>query len=260
MLKIIVTGIGGRMGSRIADLVRSTSGLQLAGGTETPGSFAIDTLLPEGHPIVDDLEKTIERGDVIIDFTSPTSSLRHAELARQYNKGLVLGTTGFNADEKTKLIPLLEKIPSVFASNMSIGVNVMFKVAKQMAQLLGDDYDIEIIEAHHRMKKDAPSGTALTLAEEVAKGVKRDLSNVAVYERHGNIGARKEKEIGIQTIRGGDIVGEHTLLFAGMGECLELTHRATNRDNFARGAILAAKWLKGKSAGLYSMADVLGLS
>jgi 4-hydroxy-tetrahydrodipicolinate reductase len=260
MLKIIVTGIGGRMGSRIADLVRTTDGMELSGATEAPGSFAIGTTLPEGHPIVDDLEKTIERGDVIIDFTSPKSSLRHAKLAAQFNKGLVLGTTGFNADEKTRLIPLLEKIPSVFASNMSIGVNVMFKVAAQMAKLLGDDYDIEIIEAHHRMKKDSPSGTALTLAEEVAKAVDRNLSNVAVYERHGNIGARKEKEIGIQTIRGGDIVGEHTLLFAGMGECLEIKHLATNRDNFARGAIHAARWLKGKPAGIYNMADVLGLA
>jgi 4-hydroxy-tetrahydrodipicolinate reductase len=259
MIKIIVTGIAGKMGARIADLVRQTEGLKLEGGTESPGSFAIGTLLPEGHPIVDDLSKNIERADVVIDFTSPTASLRHAEICSQHKKALIVGTTGFNPEEKSRLIQLLNKIPSVFSPNMSIGVNVMFKIAAETAALLGDSYDVEIIETHHRNKKDAPSGTALYLAEEVATALKRDLNKVARYQRHGQIGERKENEIGIQTLRGGDVVGDHTVLYLGMGESIELTHRATSRDNFAHGAILAAQWVYGKAAGIHTMADVLGL-
>lgn len=258
MTKVIVCGIAGKMGSRIADLVRQSSGMQLDGATETPGSFAVGTTLPEGHMIVDDLAKCIERADVVIDFTSPASSLRHAEIAAQHHKAIVIGTTGFSVEEKTQLIHHLAKTPSVFSSNMSIGMNVLFKIAAETAALLGEDYDIEIIEYHHRQKKDAPSGSALSLAEAVAASLDRDLSKVARYQRYGQIGARKEKEIGIQAIRGGDIVGDHTVLFAGTGERLELTHRAENRDNFAHGAILAAKWVTGKPAGLYTMADVLG--
>ncbi len=259
MIRIIVTGIAGRMGSRIADLIRQGKGLTLGGATEAPGSFAVGTLLPEGHPVVDDLEKNIAHGDVVIDFSSPKATLRHAEIAAKHDKALVVGTTGFSAEERGKLLGLLEKIPSVFSSNMSIGMNVMFQAAAKMAALLGEDYDIEIFEAHHRHKKDAPSGTALTLAEEIAKAVGRDLGKVAKYQRHGQIGERAPREIGIQTIRGGDIVGDHTVYFAGSGERLELTHRATSRDNFARGAILAAQWVSDKAPGVYTMADVLGL-
>ncbi|MDL1872125.1 4-hydroxy-tetrahydrodipicolinate reductase [Deltaproteobacteria bacterium PRO3] len=259
MTRIIVTGVAGRMGSRIADIVRQSGGLTLAGATESPGSFAVGTLLPEGHQVVDDLAKNIEHADVVIDFTSPKATLRHAEICAQHDKALVVGTTGFGPEEREKLLPLLKKIPSVFSSNMSIGMNVMFKTAARMATLLGEDYDIEIFEAHHRHKKDAPSGTALTLAEEIAAAVGRDLGKVARYERHGQIGARPPREIGIQTLRGGDIVGDHTVYFAGEGERLEITHRATSRDNFARGAVLAAKWVAAKSPGVYTMFDVLGL-
>ena len=259
MTRIIVTGIAGRMGSRIADLVRQAAELTLMGATENPGSFAIGTLLPEGHPVVDDLAKNIEHADVVIDFTSPKATLRHAEICAKHDKALVVGTTGFSPEERSKLTSLLEKIPSVFSSNMSIGMNVMFKAAAQMATLLGEDYDIEIFEAHHRHKKDAPSGTALTLAEAIAKAVGSDLSKVARYERHGQIGERQPREIGIQTLRGGDIVGDHTVYFASEGERLELTHRATSRDNFARGAVLAAQWVGDKSRGIYTMFDVLGL-
>lgn len=260
MTRILVTGIGGRMGSRIADIVRNTSGLTLAGGTEAPGSFAIGTTLPEGHAVVDDLSKNIAHGDVVIDFTSPKATLHHAEIAAKAGKALVVGTTGFSEDEKDKLRAILKTMPSVFSSNMSIGMNVLFKIAAEAARRLGEDYDIEILEAHHHHKKDAPSGSALTLAEEIASAVGRNLAEVAQYERHGQIGARKPREIGIQTLRGGDIVGDHTVYFAGDGERLELTHRATSRDNFARGAVLAAKWLQGKAPGIYTMADVLGLS
>ncbi|HCU25266.1 MAG TPA: 4-hydroxy-tetrahydrodipicolinate reductase, partial [Deltaproteobacteria bacterium] len=210
MTRIIVTGIGGRMGSRIADIIRETQGLTLAGATEAPGSFAVGTLLPEGHPIVDDLAKNIERAEVVIDFTSPAAALRHAELAVQHGKAMVIGTTGFSAAEREKLSGLLQKIPSVFSSNMSIGMNVMFKLAAEAARHLGPGYDIEIFEAHHRHKKDAPSGTALTLAEEIAQAVGRDLAQVAKYQRYGQTGERSAQEIGIQTIRGGDIVGDHT--------------------------------------------------
>ncbi|HEX5033325.1 MAG TPA: 4-hydroxy-tetrahydrodipicolinate reductase [bacterium] len=260
MTRIIVTGIGGRMGSRIADIVRETPGLSLAGATEAPGSFAIGTTLPEGHQVVDDLSKNIAHGDVVIDFTSPKATIHHAEIAAKARKALVVGTTGFSEEEKQKLTAYLKTMPAVFSSNMSIGMNVLFKIAAEAARRLGEDYDIEIVEAHHRHKKDAPSGTALTLAEEIAAGIGRNLKDVARYERHGQIGERKPKEIGIQTLRGGDIVGDHTVYFAGSGERLELTHRATSRDNFARGAVLAAKWLQGKAPGIYTMADVLGLS
>ena len=260
MTRIIVTGIGGRMGSRIADIIRETPGLTLAGATEAPNSFAIGTTLPEGQSVVDDLSKNIAHGDVVIDFTSPKATLHHAEIAAQAKKALVVGTTGFSEDEKRKLMAYLKTMPSVFSSNMSIGMNVLFKIAAEAARHLGEDYDIEIFEAHHRLKKDAPSGSALTLAEEIATAVGRKLSDVARYERHGQIGERKPREIGVQTLRGGDIVGDHTVYFAGAGERLELTHRATSRDNFARGAILAAKWLQGKAPGVYNMADVLGLS
>jgi 4-hydroxy-tetrahydrodipicolinate reductase len=259
MTKIIVCGIAGKMGTCIADLVRQTHGLQLTGGTEAPGSSAIDVLLPEGHPVVDDLTKNIDRCDVIIDFTSPESSLRNAEIASQHKKGIVMGTTGFNADEMTRLTHLLDKVPSVLSSNMSIGMNVLFKLVAATAAILGENYDVEILEWHHRQKKDAPSGSALSLAECVAKVLDRDLHKVVRYQRHGQIGPRKEKEIGIQAVRGGDIIGDHTVLFAGTGERLELTHRATSRENFARGAVLAAKWVKDKPAGIYTMQDVLNI-
>ncbi|MCE9625985.1 MAG: 4-hydroxy-tetrahydrodipicolinate reductase [Deltaproteobacteria bacterium] len=259
MTRIIVTGISGRMGSRIADIIRETPGLTLAGAVEAPGSFAVGTLLPEGQQVVDDLSKNIMHADVVIDFTSPRATLHHAEIAAKHDKALVVGTTGFNPEERGQLVDRLARIPAVFSSNMSIGMNVMFKVAADTARLLGEDYDIEIFEAHHRHKKDAPSGTALSLAEEIAKSVGRDLAKVAKYERYGQVGERPAREIGIQTIRGGDIIGDHTVYFAGSGERVEITHRATSRDNFARGAVLAAKWVSDKSPGIYTMADVLGL-
>ncbi len=258
-IKVVVTGISGRMGSHIAQAVRNTKGLQLDGATEAPGSFAIGTTLPEGHMVVDDLTKCIERADVVIDFTAPEASLKHAAVVREYKKAFVLGTTGFTEEQKSKLRPLLEKIPTVWSPNMSIGVNVLLKIVADAAAKLGAGYDVEILEAHHRQKMDAPSGTALALAEVVAKTLKRDLNKVAQYTRHGKIGARKEDEIGIQTLRGGDIVGDHTVMFAGIGERLELTHRASSRDNFARGAVLAAQWVQGKNPGIYSMSDVLNL-
>jgi 4-hydroxy-tetrahydrodipicolinate reductase len=259
MTKIIVAGISGRMGSHIADMIRKTQGLKLAGATEAPGSYAIGTTLPEGHAVVDDLSKCIERGDVVIDFTTPSATLRHAEIAGKNNKAMVIGTTGFSSEEKARLSKLLEKIPSVWSPNMSIGVNVLLKIAAETAAVLKEGYDIEILDAHHRHKTDAPSGTALALAEVVAQATNRNLDRVARYTRHGQMQERSDQEIGIQTLRGGDIVGEHTVMFAGTGERIELTHRATSRDNFARGAVLAAQWIYGKGPGIYTMRDVLAL-
>ncbi len=259
MTKIIVTGLSGRMGSHIADLVRKTHGTELAGATEAPGSFAIGTTLPEGHQVVDDLAKCIERSDVVIDFTSPEATLYHASVAAQHGKAMVVGTTGFSEKQKKELSEYLKKIPGVWAPNMSIGVNVLLKVVAETARHLGDDYDVEIIEAHHRHKKDAPSGTALALGESVAAALGRNFSKVVCYHREGQTGERPAGQIGMQTLRGGDIVGDHTVMFAGIGERIELTHRANNRDNFARGAVLAAKWIHGKSPGIYGMTDVLGL-
>lgn len=259
MSKIIVTGIAGRMGTHIAEIIRHTSGAQLVGGTEAPGSFGVGTLLPEGHPVVDDLAKCIERGDVVIDFSSPQATLRHAEIAQANGKAIVIGTTGFSEDEKAKLTSILEKTPSVWAPNMSIGVNVLLKIAAETTRYLGEDYDIDIVEAHHRHKKDAPSGTALALGESVAGARGKKLSELANYHREGQTGERPKGEIGMQTLRGGDIVGDHTVMFAGVGETIELSHHAASRDNFARGAVRAALWLQGKGPGIYSMFDVLGL-
>lgn len=259
MIKVVVTGIAGRMASHIAEIVRHTKGMQLDGATEAPGSFAVGTTLPEGHQIVDDLAKCIERADVVIDFTSPDASLIHAKLAAENQTAIVVGTTGFSEAQQAKMLEWLKKIPSVWAPNMSVGVNVLLSLVEAAARHLGDDYDVEIIEAHHRHKIDAPSGTALALGETAAGALGRKFNKVACYHREGPMGERPKDQIGMQTLRGGDIVGDHTVLFAGIGERLELTHRATNRDNFARGAVLASQWVVGKEAGIYTMKDVLGL-
>jgi len=212
-----------------------------------------------GVKIREGLESVIDQGDVIIDFTFHEATMGFARLAAEQGTGMVIGTTGLSAENLAELEQLAQKFPCVQAPNMAVGVNVLFKLAAKAASILGDDYDIEIIEAHHNQKKDAPSGTALKLAEMAAEGVNRDLAQVGVYERYGMIGARDPKEIGIQTIRAGDIVGEHTIYFAGQGERIEITHRAHSRDNFAKGAAVAAAWVAEKPNGLYTMFDVLGL-
>ena len=196
---------------------------------------------------------------MIVDFTAPESTLANARYASSNGKAMVIGTTGLSEDQKKELTDLAANFPCVFSPNMSIGVNVMFEATRKLAEILGDDYDVEIIEAHHKHKVDAPSGTALRLGEAAAEGLGRDFNKVARYERHGAIGERKEKEIGMQTIRAGDIVGEHTVMFCGAGERIELTHRAMSRDNFAKGVVRAVKWIPGKSAGIYTMKEVLGI-
>jgi 4-hydroxy-tetrahydrodipicolinate reductase len=185
--------------------------------------------------------------------------MEHLSIARKQGKAMVIGTTGLSKDDLAALREAAAVIPIMQAPNMSVGVNLLLKVLKDVARVLGDDYDIEIVEAHHRLKKDAPSGTALKMAEVIAQAVDRNLDEVGVYSRHGIIGERKKKEIGIQTVRAGDIVGDHTVLFGGLGERIEITHKASSRDTFARGALKAALWLAGKKPGLYDMQDVLGL-
>jgi 4-hydroxy-tetrahydrodipicolinate reductase len=209
--------------------------------------------------ITDIFEEAFVSCDVIIDFTLPEVTVETARYASGKAKYLVIGTTGLSEDQLMVLQDTAQSVPVVLAPNMSIGVNVMFKAAAILTQLLGDAYDIEIVEAHHRLKKDAPSGTALGLARSIAKARGVDLEGHARYDRHGIIGARPEGEIGIQTLRAGDIVGDHTVLFAGNNERIEIKHQAHSRQNFAKGALQAARWVRDKSPGLYSMMDVLGL-
>jgi 4-hydroxy-tetrahydrodipicolinate reductase len=212
-----------------------------------------------GILIGDDLAGCIEKGDVVIDFTAHEVSASHLEIAAAKGKAIVIGSTGFTPEELKRARELAGAVRCVLAPNMSVGVNCLFKVLADVAGVLGDQYDVEIVEAHHRMKKDAPSGTALKMAEVVAQSLGRDLDKVGVYSRKGMVGERTKAEIGIQTLRAGDIVGEHTVIFGGMGERLEFIHRAHSRDNFARGAIRAALWLVGRANGIYDMQDVLGL-
>jgi 4-hydroxy-tetrahydrodipicolinate reductase len=266
MTKVIIAGAAGRMGRRIGFMVNEHPALQVAAGFERPDSPEVGKDIgelggygPTGIKVAANLADVIDQGDVIIDFTFHEATMRMARSAAEKGKAMVIGTTGLSQENLQELGRLAQKFPCVQAPNMAIGVNVLFKVASKMAAILGNDYDMEIVEAHHRMKKDAPSGTALKLGELMAQAVGRDLERVGVYARHGMIGARTDNEIGIQTVRAGDIVGEHTVYFAGAGERLEITHRAHSRDNFARGAALAAAWVAKQPNGLYNMFDVLGL-
>lgn len=266
MIRAIVTGACGRMGGRILSLIAETEGIEIAGAVERKGHPAIGRDAGEapgvgrtGILICDSLEKVIGQADVVIDFTSHDASLGNLEIAAAAGKAIVIGSTGITAQEMNRIRELSASVRCVVTPNMSVGVNVLLKVLADVSSILGDDYDVEIVEAHHHMKKDAPSGTALKMAQVVAESLGRNLDQVGVYSRKGMIGERTKKEIGIQTVRAGDIVGEHTVIFGGMGERLEFIHRAHSRDNFARGAIRAALWLAGKENGLYDMQDVLGL-
>lgn len=266
MINIIVAGAAGRMGGRIIHMIQQTEGVQLSAAFERSDSPVLGQdagvvagLKPLSIPIADSLAAVIDNGDVIIDFTFHEATMAHARLAAQHKKPMVIGTTGLTQENLEELRSLSTSFPCVQAPNMSVGVNLLYKLVATAAKILGDDYDIEIIEAHHRMKKDAPSGTALQLARVIAEAVNRDLNEVGVYARHGMIGERTKKEIGIQTIRAGDIVGEHTVLFGTTGERIELTHKASSRDTFAKGAVRAAKWVVSQPPGLYNMQDVLGL-
>jgi 4-hydroxy-tetrahydrodipicolinate reductase len=266
MIKVIVAGAAGRMGSRLVALISNATALTLAGAIEGKGHPAVGDDVGEtagcgraGIPITDDLTTLLDRGEVVIDFSSPEATLDHLRTVAQHRRAMVIGTTGFSASQLEELKSLASRVPCVLSPNMSVGVNLIYKVIGEMAKTLGDEYDIEVIEAHHRLKKDAPSGTALKIAEVLAKAVSRDLDQVGVYARKGLIGERKKGEIGIQTIRAGDIIGDHTVLFGGMGERIEVTHRASSRDTFAGGALRAARWVVRQPPGLYDMMDVLSL-
>lgn len=266
MVNVIVAGAAGRMGQRIGYMVSQHPELNYAAAFEAPGSPAIGRDPGEmggwgstGVTIEEGLEAVIDKGDVIIDFTFHTVTMEFAKIAAAKKTAMVIGTTGLTAENIAELKTLSANFPCVQAPNMAVGVNVLFKLAAKTAAILGDDYNIEIVELHHNKKKDAPSGTALKLAEMAASGVDRNLAEVGVYERNGIIGERTVEEIGVQTVRGGDIVGEHTVYYCGPGERIEITHRAHSRDNFAQGAAKAAAWVTAQKPGLYTMFDVLGL-
>jgi 4-hydroxy-tetrahydrodipicolinate reductase len=267
MTRVIVCGAAGRMGKRLSALTLESNDLELAGGTEAPGAPGVGQdigtsagVKEVGIRIVGDLRTILSHGDVVVDFTVPEATLQHAELAAEGGKALVVGTTGLSPDQLTRFRKLVASIPCVFAPNYSIGVNLLFRLAKETASTLGQGYDVEITEAHHRFKKDAPSGTAKRLAQAVAEGLARDLDQVAIYGRKGITGQRTDQEIGIHAVRAGDIVGDHTVLFGGVGERIELTHRAQSRDTFAMGALRAVRFVAKAPPGLYDMQDVLGLS
>lgn len=262
-VKVVVTGVSGRMGSLLVRLVRDSDGFKLVGGTDKAGtaSIGLDVGLASHLGVlevetVDALEKALPGADVVIDFTTPEASVEHAKACAAAKVPLVVGSTGFSPEAKAAMAEAAKDVAVVMAPNMSVGVNLVIEVARELARRLGDDFDIEIVETHHRMKKDAPSGTALRLAEEIAAGVGRS-SDVIRTARSGQVGERPKKEIGVQALRGGDVVGEHTVFFFGDGERVELTHRATSREQFGRGALRAAKWVVGRPAGLYDMTHVL---
>ncbi len=268
MIKAVVTGAAGRMGSRIVNVLSTSEGIRLSAAVERKGHPQLkqDACGPAGIVssgvltlITDDLAGSLKAGDVLIDFTFPEVSLEHLKACADQGKAIVIGSTGFTKEQMAEVNKYAQKVPCVLSPNMSVGVNVCFKVLADLAKILGPDFDAEIVEWHHRLKKDAPSGTAVRMGEVVAKALGRDYHKAAKYHREGLTGVRTDEEIGMQTVRGGDIVGEHTVFFIGMGERIELTHRAHTRDMFARGSVRAAKWVVGKKPGLYDMQDVLGL-
>jgi len=264
-MKIAIAGSAGRMGRTLVEAVLRDTELRLAVALERAGHPALGRDAGEfagtaaGVPIRADFAEAIAAADTLIDFTRPEGTLAHLEACAKHGKAIVIGTTGFSEEQKARVAQAAGRIPIVMAPNMAIGVNATFKLAEVAATILGDAYDVEIVEAHHRHKVDAPSGTALRLGEAVARALGRDLARCAVHGRHGDTGERDPKAIGFHAIRGGDIVGEHTVIFAGAGERVELTVRSQSRMTYALGALRAAKFLRGRAAGLYDMFDVLGI-
>jgi len=252
-VKLAIAGAGGRMGRTLIDAVAADGELSLVAAVEMPKSPALGT--PAGAVKVTSDLTALASADVVLDFTRPEGTLALLKHA----KGLVIGTTGFTEEDKDRIAEAAKRIPIVMAANFAVGVNAVYKLAETAARILGDEYDVEIVEAHHRHKVDAPSGTALHLGQVVAKSLGRDLEKNAVFGRKGDLAERKPKQIGYHSIRGGDIVGEHTVIFAGSGERVEVTVRSQSRATYAAGALRAAKWLQGRAPGLYGMGDVLSL-
>lgn len=265
-IRIGVMGASGRMGKHLIEATNATPGLVLGAAIERPGSSLVGADAGElagigslGVHLVDELASVLNDFDILIDFTRPNVTLEALSLCVQANKRIVIGTTGFDAAGLAEIDEAAAKIPVVFAPNMSVGVTLSLKLLKMAAEVLNDGFDVEVIEAHHRYKVDAPSGTALRMGEVVAEALGRDLKSCAVYGREGDTGERDPKTIGFETIRAGDIVGEHTVMFAGIGERIEITHKASSRMTFANGAVRACQWLAGQTNGLYDMQDVLNL-
>ncbi len=266
MVRVAVTGVAGRMGRAIIEACRQAEGVALGAALVRPGSSMIGVdageLAGVGHlgvAVTDSLAAVSGDFDVLIDFTRPEVTLANLAACREAGKSMIIGTTGFDAAQRGQIAAAAQEIAIVFAPNMSVGVNLCLKLLDLAARVLGDEVDIEIIEAHHRHKVDAPSGTALRMGEVVAAALGRDLKECAVYGREGNTGERDRRTIGFETIRAGDIVGEHTVMFAALGERVEITHKASSRMTFAKGAVRAAQWLGARRQGLFDMQDVLGL-
>ncbi|MFK8068822.1 MAG: 4-hydroxy-tetrahydrodipicolinate reductase [Gammaproteobacteria bacterium] len=266
MTRIAITGAAGRMGKTLINACYQTAGIELTGALEQPDSSLIGVDAGElaglgklDVKVKGSLTDITDDFDVLIDFTVPSATLANIEICREAGKHMVIGTTGFTEQEKKSISSAAEQIGIVFAPNMSVGVNLCFKLLETAAKVLGDDVDIEVVEAHHRHKIDAPSGTALRMGEVVADALGRDLAECAVYGREGVTGERDRKTIGFETIRAGDIVGDHTVMFAAEGERVEITHKASSRMTFASGAVRASGWIAQRENGLFDMQDVLGL-
>ena len=267
-VSLAVSGATGRMGHTILELAAKDSRFVIAGALESPSHPALGKLVGEVVPslgfrmrlkVASGLSNVSPKPDILIDFTQPPATLSYLREALALGVGMVIGTTGFSDSQKTRIRSASHKIPLLMSSNMSVGMNLLFSLAAETASKLGRDYDVEITETHHNLKKDAPSGSALSLGEAVAGAWKVNLKDIAVHGRLGQVGERKKGTIGFHAIRGGDIVGDHTVLYSGLGERLELTHRAHSRESFARGALLAALFLARKKRGLYDFGDVLNL-
>ncbi|MFZ2406972.1 MAG: 4-hydroxy-tetrahydrodipicolinate reductase [Methylobacter sp.] len=267
MMRIAVVGASGRMGLCLIKAAALAKNAELAVAVSRPESLAIGRDAGElagisvvGVKVGDNLASVVDQFDVLIDFTRPDASMAFIEICREAGKKIVIGTTGYSDAQKAQISEAAKDVAIVMAPNMSVGVNLSLKLLEMTAKVMGDYTDIEVIEAHHRHKVDAPSGTALRMGEVIADALGRDLKDCAIYGREGNTGERDRKTIGFSTIRAGDIVGEHTVMFADDGERVEITHKATSRMTFANGAVRAAVWLADKDSGLYDMQDVLGLS
>jgi len=266
MTRVAVIGAAGRMGKVLIEAVVLADGVEFGAAIVSPNSSLIGVdsgelagVGKQGVLASGDLESVADQFDVLVDFTSPELTMKNVEVCRRLGKQIIIGTTGLSDEQKQVLENSADDIAIVFAPNMSVGVNLTFKLLELAAKVMGDDVDIEVIEAHHRHKKDAPSGTALRMGEVIADTLGRDLKECAVYGREGVTGERDRKTIGFETIRAGDIVGEHTVMFASMGERIEITHKASSRMTFAKGAVRAAGWLAGHEKGLFDMQDVLDL-
>jgi len=264
-LKVVIAGCSGRMGHALLESVFADAELVLHGALDRAGNPCLGRDAGEqfgklsGVKVTADAEAALSGADILVDFTRPEASMQYMDVCQKANVGMIIGTTGFSVEQKAAIEAASKSIPIVFAPNMSVGVTLLINLVEQAARVLKDGYDIEVVEMHHRHKVDAPSGTALRLGEAAAHGIGQDLKDCAIYAREGVTGEREAGKIGFATLRGGDVVGDHTVMFAGIGERVEITHKASSRATFAIGALRAAKFLAGKRVGLYDMQDVLSL-